>query len=144
MPYVVKWRFVFILSQRIVLDLQNLYKNYMVVNILLILFCKNYVFIFILEASEPATSDVTGKLLFSQFDLRKVLVHGTSLLSTEEKQFELGEEFSGMIYSRVFFPNGRLMLRCIYASWTCHFRNPWVPGTLPDCTPPESQKHRFA
>ncbi|XP_076073071.1 TATA-binding protein-associated factor 172-like [Mytilus galloprovincialis] len=48
------------------------------------------------EASEPATSDVTGKLLFSQFDLRKVLVHGTSLLSTEEKQFELGEEFSGL------------------------------------------------
>lgn len=82
----------------------------MVVNILLILFCKNYVFIFILEASEPATSEVTGKLLFSQFDLRKVLVHGTSLLSTEEKQFELGEEFSGMIYSSVFFLNGRLIV----------------------------------
>ncbi|XP_063444326.1 TATA-binding protein-associated factor 172-like [Mytilus trossulus] len=48
------------------------------------------------ESSEPATSEVTGKLLFSQFDLRKVLVHGTSLLSTEEKQFELGEEFSGL------------------------------------------------
>ncbi|XP_052070007.1 TATA-binding protein-associated factor 172-like [Mytilus californianus] len=48
------------------------------------------------ESLEPATSEVTGKLLFSQFDLRKVLVHGTSLLSTEEKQFELGEEFSGL------------------------------------------------
>ncbi|CAC5413286.1 BTAF1 [Mytilus coruscus] len=48
------------------------------------------------ESSEPTTSEVTGKLLFSQFDLRKVLVHGTSLLSTEEKQFELGEEFSGL------------------------------------------------
>ena len=51
-----------------------------------------------LEPTEAGSSDITGKLLFSQFDLNKVLAHGTSLLSTEEKQFELGEEFSGILH----------------------------------------------
>ena len=50
------------------------------------------------EPTEAGSSDITGKLLFSQFDLNKVLAHGTSLLSTEEKQFELGEEFSGILH----------------------------------------------
>ena len=49
--------------------------------------------------TEPGTElpQVDGKLLFSQFDLQKVLQNGASLLGSEGDQFNNDEKFTGNI-----------------------------------------------